>query len=118
MDEGLIQACGQVAHPPTLTKICRPKDLTDTEKAIYLKLVESAKAGKITWEGSKYGKYGDFRVTVDNTSTCLSKVTNDMVHTVAYIEHGRGQIAGDLYELAKEQWAEQQATMTAEFLQA
>lgn len=105
-----------------LNPYCIPsrKDLTDTEKAIYLKLVELAKAGKIEWDTRDAGCFGKYRIEMYDTNVIVS-VVDDAIKNIRHFASFdiRGtQIAGDLAAIASEQYDAFKAQLTAEFLQA
>ena len=97
----------------------QPRDITDTEKASYLKLVALATAGKIVWTSECNGGYSGYDVWVGDGSVTLNKTgLGNTWHTVANFSVKGRQIAGDLSAIAVEQYATTIAQLTAEFLQA
>lgn len=83
----------------------KPSELTDTEKAIYLKLVALANAGKIIWDARNVGVWGQYRVYVYEGTVQLAFCDKDgrELHNVAYFGICGDQVAGDLAEIASEQ---------------
>lgn len=116
--------CSEVAYPleSNLAKFYKPKpkDLTDTEKAIYLKLVELAKAGKIAWDARNAGCYGLYRVSIYDNTIQVIKTDGELrrVWDVATFDIAGMQVAGDLATIASDQYDKACAQHSEEFLSA
>lgn len=121
MNDGLIGYPTATVSNDSIAKCCVPnrKELTDTEKSIYLKLVALAIAGKIVWTSECNGEYSGYNVWVGDGNVTLNKRDQENTwHTVANFSVKGRQIAGDLGAIASEQYAATIAQITAEFLQS
>lgn len=110
-----------IGYPTESAKCCaepKPRELTDTEKAIYLKLVALANAGKIIWDARNVGVWGQYRVYVYDGTIQIALCGKDgsELHNVAYFGIRGDQVAGDLAAIASEQYEAAKEQRAQEFL--
>lgn len=95
------------------------KQITDAEKAIYLKLVALAVAGKIVWTSDSNGTYAGFNIWVCDADIVVSKCDGDNNwHQIASMYVRGFQVAGDLAAIAKEQYGAYSQKLVDEFMNA